>query len=53
MDGDALDIRAVTDCDEREAVGGRELNPFRPECGLEGGFVMLPGERVYIQAEAE
>jgi hypothetical protein len=31
LECDALDIRAVADCDEREAVGGRELNALRPE----------------------
>jgi hypothetical protein len=31
LDGDALDIRAVAHCDEREAVGRRELNTLRPE----------------------
>ena len=53
LDGDALDIRAVADCDEREAIGGRELNARRPECGMESDFVMLAGERVFIQPEAE
>ena len=53
LDGDALDIRAVADCDEREAIGGRKLNALRPECGLESDFVMLAGEWVFIQAEAE
>jgi hypothetical protein len=31
LECDALDIRAVADCDEREAVASRELNPLRPE----------------------
>ena len=53
LDGYALDIRAVAHCDEREPIGGGELNALRPECGLESGFVMLASERVFIQAEAE
>jgi hypothetical protein len=53
LDGDALDIRAVADCYEREAIGGRKLNALRPECGLESDFVMLAGEWVFIQAKAE
>ena len=53
LDGDALDIRAVADGDEREAVGARELHALRPECGLESDFVMPAGEWVFIQAEAE
>ena len=53
LDGDALDIRVVADCDEREAIGGRKLDALRPECGLESDFVMLAGEWVFIQAEAE
>jgi hypothetical protein len=53
LDGDALDIRAVADCDERKAIGGRKLNALWPECGLESDFVMLAGEWVFIQAEAE
>ena len=48
LDGYALDIRAVADCDEREAVGGGELNTLSPECGLESGFIMLAGERIFI-----
>lgn len=31
LDGYALDIRTVADCDEREAVGGRELNALGSE----------------------
>ena len=53
LDGDALDIRAMADCDERETIGGRKLNALWPEGGLESDFVMLAGERVFIQAEAE
>ena len=53
LDGDALDIRAVADGDEREAVGGRELHALRPEYGLERDFVMFAGERVFIHAKAE
>ena len=53
LDGYALDIRAVAHCNEWEPIGGRELNAIRPECGLESDFVMLAGERVFIQAEAE
>ena len=53
LDDYALDIRTVAHCDKREAVAGRELNAIRPECGLEGDFVMLAGERVFIQAEAK
>ena len=53
LDGDALDIRAVAHCDERKPIGGRKLNALRPECGLESDFVMLAGEWVFIQAEAE
>ena len=53
LDGDALDVRVVADCDEREAIGGRKLNALWPECGLESDFIMLAGEWVFIQAEAE
>ena len=53
LECDALDIRVVADCDEREAIGGRKLDALRPECGVESDFVMLAGEWVFIQAEAE
>ena len=53
LDGDALDIRAVADGDEREAIGARELHALRPECGLESDFVMFAGKWVFIHAEAE
>lgn len=49
----ALDIRAVAHCDKWESIGSCELNAIRPECGLESDFVMLAGEWVFIQAEAE
>lgn len=53
LDGDALDICTMADCDKREAVGGRKLNALRPECGMESDFFMLAGKRVFIQAEAK
>ena len=53
LDCDALDIRAVADCDEWEPIGGGELNTLRPECGLESDFIMLASEWVFIQAKAK
>jgi len=52
LDGDALDIRTVADCDEREAVGAHELHALRPECGLERDFLVLAREGIFVETES-
>ena len=53
LDGDALDIRAEADRNEREAIGCRQSNALGSACGLECDFVMLAGQGIFLESKSE